>query len=100
MTSSMDELMRTVNQAVASDVCAAVSDLVQIVQHVRQESVFNISVHEQSFVEILSSMSPVIANICGKIVHHVAREITPGIHPYIVRQENNFGVFDCFHEGL
>ena len=99
--------MRTVNQAVVSDICATVSDLIRMVQDVRQESVVKISVHEQSFFEILSSMSPVIANICGKITHHIAKDIhTPGIHPYIVKQKNNFGIFDCvftkfcnFHTG-
>jgi hypothetical protein len=38
----------------------------------------------------------VVANICGKIVHNSALHIyNAGVRPYVVRQRNNFGVFDC-----
>lgn len=106
-TSSNDELMRVVQSAVISDVCAVVSVLVELVERERKESVTKISVHEQRTVEHCSSMPPVVANVCGKITHTAAQHIyTPGVRPYVVRQRNNFGVFDCvftracnFHTG-
>ena len=106
-TSNDDELMRTVGNAAISDVCAVVSALVELVERQREESVVKISVHEQRHVEVLSSLPPVVANICGKIVHNSALHIYhAGVRPYVVRQRNNFGVFDCvftracnFHTG-
>lgn len=106
-TSSDDELMRAVPRAVISDACVVVSLLVELVERERRESVVRISVQEHRSVEVCASMPPVVANICGKITHTAAQHIhTPGVRPYVVRQRNNFGVFDCvftracnFHTG-
>jgi hypothetical protein len=107
LTSSHDELARTVHRPVITDVCAVVSLLVEVVEKTRQESVIKISVHQQRHVEILSQLMPVVVNICGKILHPATREVhCAGVRPYVVRQRSSFGVFDCvftqacnFHTG-
>ena len=93
-TSNQDELARTVNAPVYSDVCDTVTELMAAVESRCNLRVTKIAVHEMRVPESTSYQSPCVVNIGGKITHYPCADVhVPALRTSVQRQTNAFGVF-------